>query len=118
MSGKPIWVLKFGGTSVGTPERILNVAKRIAEKQKSGVKLVVVVSAMGDTTDELIDLAHRVSKTPPHREMDMLLSAGERISMALTSMALGNLGVSARSFTGSQVGSSQMRTTGVQGSSR
>lgn len=97
-------VQKYGGTSVGTPERILSVARRIAETRAQGHKLVIVVSAMGHTTDELIDLAHRVSKDPPHREMDMLLTAGERISMALLSMALSDLNVGALSFTGSQSG--------------
>lgn len=97
-------VQKFGGTSVGTPERIRSVADRIARTRAAGVDLVVVVSAMGHTTDELIDLAHRVSDHPPHREMDMLLTAGERISMALLSMALADRGVSAISLTGSQTG--------------
>lgn len=97
-------VQKFGGTSVGTPERIQKVAQRIAHARAQGHSLVVVVSAMGETTDELIALAHRVSKNPPHREMDMLLTAGERISMALLSMALADLGVGALSFTGSQSG--------------
>src|SRR3954453_1278298 len=97
-------VQKFGGTSVGSPERIRSVAGRIAQARREGHQLVVVVSAMGHTTDELIDLAHRVSKDPPHREMDMLLTAGERISMALLSMALSDLSVGALSFTGSQSG--------------
>jgi aspartate kinase len=97
-------VQKYGGTSVGTPERIRSVAARIAAARQAGQRLVVVVSAMGHTTDELIDLAGQVSKSPPHREMDMLLTAGERISMALLSMALADLGVDAVSFTGSQSG--------------
>ncbi len=97
-------VQKFGGTSVGTPDRIRQVAKRIAKKYSEGHPLVVVVSAMGHTTDELIELAQQVSDHPPHREMDMLLSAGERISMALLSMALGDLQVPAVSLTGSQSG--------------
>ncbi len=97
-------VQKYGGTSVGSPERIQAVADRIALARERGHPLVVVVSAMGHTTDELIDLAHRVSKTPPHREMDMLLTAGERISMALLSMALADRKVPALSFTGSQTG--------------
>src|SRR3954463_4778916 len=97
-------VQKFGGTSVGTPERIRLVANRIAKSHAEGHRLVVVVSAMGYTTDELIDLAHRVSQDPPHREMDMLLTAGERISMALLCMALADLKVPALSFTGSQSG--------------
>lgn len=97
-------VQKFGGTSVGSPERIKAVADRIQESHSQGRPLVVVVSAMGDTTDELISLAHQVSKNPPHREMDMLLTAGERISMALLSMALADRKVPSLSFTGSQTG--------------
>jgi aspartate kinase len=97
-------VHKYGGTSVGSPERIRAVAERIAYAYQTDRKLVVVVSAMGHTTDELIELAHRVSKRPSHREMDMLLSAGERVSMALLSMALADLGIPALSFTGSQTG--------------
>ena len=100
----PLIVQKFGGTSVGTPERIRLVADRIAQSYQSGNQLVVVVSAMGHTTDELIDLAQKVSDQPPHREMDMLLSAGERISMALLSMALADRKVPAISLTGSQTG--------------
>ncbi len=97
-------VQKFGGTSVGTPERIRQVAKKIAKKYSEGHPLVVVVSAMGHTTDELITLAQQVSDQPPHREMDMLLSAGERISMALLSMALVDCQIPALSLTGSQSG--------------
>jgi aspartate kinase len=99
-----LWVQKFGGTSVGSPERICAVARRIAEDHAAGRSLVVVVSAMGHTTDELLSLAHQVSPVPAPREVDMLLTAGERISMALLSMALGDLGIKAVSFTGSQVG--------------
>jgi aspartate kinase len=99
-----LWVQKYGGTSVGTPERIRAVAARIARAHSEGKRLAVVVSAMGHTTDELIALATQVSTSRPHREMDMLLTAGERISMALLSMALADLGVSAVSFTGSQSG--------------
>lgn len=97
-------VQKFGGTSVGTPARVRLVAERIAKAYSAGHQLVIVVSAMGHTTDELIDLAHQVSKNPPHREMDMLLSAGERISMALLCMALADCKVPAVSLTGSQSG--------------
>jgi len=97
-------VQKFGGTSVGTPERLRSVADRIARARAAGHRLVVVVSAMGHTTDELIELAQKVSQDPPRREMDMLLTAGERISMALLSMALVDRGVDALSFTGSQSG--------------
>lgn len=97
-------VQKYGGTSVGSPQRIQAVAQRIARARSQGTKLVVVVSAMGHSTDELIELAHRVSHAPPHREMDMLLTTGERVSMALLSMALSDLGVPAISLTGSQSG--------------
>lgn len=97
-------VQKFGGTSVGSPERIRAVADRIALERAQGNELVVVVSAMGHTTDELIELAHQVSDNPPHREMDMLLTAGERVSMALLSMALADRDVPAVSLTGSQSG--------------
>ncbi len=97
-------VQKFGGTSVGSPERIRSVADRIVRARAQGHRLVVVVSAMGHTTDELITLAHKVSENPPHREMDMLLTAGERVSMALLSMALADRGAAAVSFTGSQSG--------------
>lgn len=100
----PLIVQKFGGTSVGTPERIRSVAARIAGARAKGNELVVVVSAMGRTTDELLSLANQVSSHPPGREVDMLLTAGERISMALLSMALADLGVKALSFTGSQSG--------------
>jgi len=100
----PLLVQKFGGTSVGTPERIRSVAALIAAARAKGNDLVVVVSAMGHTTDELLELAHKVSDQPPGREVDMLLTAGERISMALLSMALADLGVKALSFTGSQSG--------------
>ncbi len=97
-------VQKFGGTSVGTPERIRSVAARISAARAAGNELVVVVSAMGHTTDELLSLANQVSSHPPGREVDMLLTAGERISMALLSMALADLGVKALSYTGSQSG--------------
>ena len=97
-------VQKYGGSSVADAAGIKRVAQRIAATRKSGADVVVVVSAMGDTTDELNDLAHQVSPLPPGRELDMLLTAGERISMALLAMAIGNLGHQARSFTGSQAG--------------
>lgn len=99
-----LWVQKYGGTSVGSPERIRSVADRIVQARNEGHALVVVVSAMGRTTDELIDLAHQVAKQPPDREMDMLLTVGERVSMALLSMALAERGVAAISLTGSQSG--------------
>jgi aspartate kinase len=97
-------VQKYGGTSVETPDHLLDVARRILEEKRRGRRLLVVVSAMGQTTDELAALANRVSEKPPRREMDMLLTAGERISMALLAMALESRGLSAISFTGSQSG--------------
>ncbi len=99
-----IVVQKYGGSSVADATSIKRVAQRIVATKKAGHDVVVVVSAMGDTTDELIDLANQVSPLPPGRELDMLLTAGERISMALLAMAIGNLGQEARSFTGSQAG--------------
>jgi aspartate kinase len=97
-------VQKYGGSSVAEAEGIKRVAQRIVATRKEGHDVCVVVSAMGDTTDELTDLARQVSPLPPAREMDMLLTAGERISMALVAMAIANLGHQARSFTGSQAG--------------
>jgi aspartate kinase len=99
-----IVVQKYGGSSVADAHRIKQVAQRIVATQKRGNDVVVVVSAMGDSTDELLDLATEVSPLPHPRELDMLLTAGERISMALLAMAIGNLGLEARSFTGSQAG--------------
>jgi aspartate kinase len=99
-----VLVQKYGGTSVGTPERIDAVAERILAARNAGHHLVVVVSAMGETTDHLIDLANRIHPNPPRRELDMLLTAGERISMALLAMALEKRGAKAASFTGSQSG--------------
>jgi len=99
-----IVVQKYGGSSVADAESIKRVARRIVETKKAGNNVVVVVSAMGDTTDDLIDLANEVSPLPPARELDMLLTAGERISMAVLAMAIQNLGHEARSFTGSQAG--------------
>ncbi len=97
-------VQKFGGTSLGTPDRIRAVADRVAATVREGNSVAVVVSAMGSTTDDLLTLAHQVAENPPHREIDMLLTAGERISMALLSMALAERKVGAISFTGSQTG--------------
>jgi aspartate kinase len=97
-------VQKYGGSSVGDAEKIKRVAQRIVDARRGGYDVVVVVSAMGDTTDNLLDLAQQVSPLPPPRELDMLLTSGERISMALLAMAIANLGASARSFTGSQAG--------------
>ena len=100
----PLIVQKFGGSSVANAESIKRVAKRIVETRKAGNEVVVAVSAMGDTTDELLDLAHEVTLLPAPRELDMLLTAGERISMALLAMAIRSMGHDARSFTGSQAG--------------
>ena len=97
-------VQKYGGSSVADADGIKRVAKRIVDTRKAGNDVVVVVSAMGDTTDDLRDLAQQVSPIPPPRELDMLLTAGERISMALLAMAIANLGHQARSYTGSQAG--------------
>jgi len=97
-------VQKYGGSSLTNADSIKRVARRIVETRKAGHEVCVVVSAMGDTTDELLDLAQQVSPLPPAREMDMLLTSGERISMALVAMAIANLGHTARSFTGSQAG--------------
>jgi len=96
-------VQKFGGTSVGSVEKIKNVARRVAESKKRIDHLVVVVSALGKTTDELVELSRQISDNPPEREMDMLLSTGEQVSMALLVMALEELGVDAISMTGQQV---------------
>ena len=95
-------VQKFGGSSVGDAAKIKHVAKRVIETQRAGNQVVVVVSAMGDTTDELIDLAQSVSTDPyaAAREMDMLLTSGERISMALLAIAINAQGANSRSFTG------------------
>ncbi len=97
-------VQKYGGSSVANVDRIKHVAKRVAKARKKGDKLVVVVSALGDTTDELESLAAKITKTPIEREMDMLLSTGEQVSVALLAMAINQLGVKAVSFTGPQVG--------------
>lgn len=97
-------VQKYGGTSVADPERIKNVAKRVVEYKKKGYEVVVVVSALGDTTDELIELAYRITSDPPERELDMLISTGEQVSVALLAMAIDKLGYQAISFTGAQVG--------------
>ena len=97
-------VAKFGGSSVATPERIKNVASRLVRRHQSGDQVVCVVSAMGDNTDYLLDLAHAVNPNPPAREMDMLLSTGEQVSVAVLAMAVEALGVPAVSHTGAQVG--------------
>jgi aspartate kinase len=108
-------VQKYGGSSVADAEGLKRVASRIVATKKAGHQVAVVVSAMGDTTDELIDLAEQVTPMPNGRELDMLLTAGERISMALLAMAIGNLGHEARSFTGSQAG---VLTTSAHGKAR
>jgi aspartate kinase len=108
-------VQKYGGSSVADANGIKRVAQRIVATRKAGHSVVVVVSAMGDTTDELRDLAAQVSPLPPGRELDMLLTAGERISMALLAMAIANLGLEGRSFTGSQAG---VITTSAHGNAR
>ena len=97
-------VQKYGGSSVSDIEAMRRVAKRVVATREAGNTVVVVVSAMGDTTDELLDMAGALSAQPPAREMDILLSAGERISMALLAMAVGELGVPARAYTGAQAG--------------
>lgn len=108
-------VQKYGGSSVADADRIKRVAERVVAARKGGLDVVVVVSAMGDTTDELLDLAGQVTPLPPGRELDMLLTAGERISMALLAMAIHTLGYEARSFTGSQAG---VLTTSSHGKAR
>jgi aspartate kinase len=108
-------VQKYGGSSVADSEGLKRVARRIADTKKAGNDVVVIVSAMGDTTDDLLDLAHKVTSTPPPRELDMLLTAGERMSAALLAMATETLGVHARSFTGSQAG---VITTAQHGDAR
>jgi aspartate kinase len=114
-TGVGLIVQKYGGSSVSDAAAIKRVAQRIVATSKEGHEVVVVVSAMGDTTDELLDLAGQVSPLPAGRELDMLLTAGERISMALLAMAIGDLGHQARSFTGSQAG---VITTSAHGSAR
>jgi len=101
---KKILVQKFGGTSVGDVEKIKNVARRVIAAKKKGYKVVVVVSAMGDHTDDLIELAKKITDNPPEREMDMLLSTGEQVSISLLAMAINKMGHKAISFTGQQVG--------------
>ena len=108
-------VQKFGGSSVADAEGMKRVAARIVATKKAGNQVVVVVSAMGDTTDELIELANAVTPIPQGRELDMLLTAGERISMAVLAMAINNLGFEALSFTGSQAG---VITDSVHGKAR
>ena len=111
----PLIVHKYGGSSVAGAERILNVARRITRAKAAGGQLVTVVSAMGDTTDDLIDLAHTVSSDPDPRELDLLLSTGELVSCTLLTMALNNLGCDAISLSGSQAG---IRTDTMYGRAR
>lgn len=108
-------VHKYGGSSVADAASVRRVAQRIVDTVKNGDDVAVVVSAMGDTTDELIELAEQVSPNPPARELDMLLTAGERISMAVLAMAIADLGYQARSYTGSQAG---FITTAAHGSAK
>ncbi len=108
-------VMKFGGSSVGDAERMKRVAQRVVDRHQEGHRCVVVVSAMGDTTDDLIDLSKQLTDRPPAREMDMLLTTGEQISIALLSMAIDRLGCKAISFTGWQAG---MYTEPVHGKAR
>ncbi len=110
-----IVVQKYGGTSVGDVDRMARVADRVARTHRSGDQVVVVVSAMGSTTDDLVSMASRISEHPPERELDILLTAGERISMSLLAMALHHRGVPAKSFTGSQAG---IITDAVHGKAR
>lgn len=110
-----LYVMKFGGSSVGDTERMQRVARRVAEKQDEGHQVIVVVSAMGDTTDELIDQAKLLNQDLPAREMDMLMTTGEQISIALLSIAIQQLGRKAVSFTGWQAG---FRTEAVHGKAR
>src|SRR5690348_40138 len=104
MRNNPIIVQKYGGACLETPAKICAVASSLADLHRRGGRVVVIVSAMGKTTDELIKIAYQVSLHPSRRELDMLLTTGERISMSLMSMALSDLGVPAISFTGSQAG--------------
>jgi aspartate kinase len=110
-----LFVQKYGGSSVADAESIKRVAKRIVDTRRAGHDVVVAVSAMGDTTDELLDLAAQVAPIPAPRELDMLLSSGERIAMALLAMAIHSMGFEARSFTGSQAG---MITDATHGAAR
>ena len=104
MADHPIIVQKYGGACLETPAKLRAVAQNLADLHASGHRVVVVVSAMGKTTDQLVEMAYQVSPRPNRRELDMLLTTGERVSMSLMSMALSDLGVPAISFTGSQAG--------------
>jgi aspartate kinase len=100
----PLVVQKYGGTSVGTPERICHVAQRILETQRQGCRVVAIISAMAGVTDELLRLGHAVASHPTKRELDVLLSTGERAAAALTAMAIHGLGGTAISLSGAQAG--------------
>src|SRR3982751_1133192 len=115
MPAAPLVVQKFGGSSLADADRIRRVARRIARERASGANLVVVVSAMGDTTDELLGLAAAITDSPDERELDMLLATGEHQSATLVSMALHALGVAAISLTGGQAG---ITTDGRHGKAR
>ena len=104
MSSNGIVVMKFGGTSVADAERLIGAAKRMVRARQEGSSVVAVLSARGATTDQLVEMAHEISSEPHPREMDMLLSTGERISCALCAMALNDLGTEAISLSGSQAG--------------
>lgn len=104
MGEKKVLVQKYGGSSVATPDKIKSVARRIVAAKKQGYDVVVVVSALGDTTDELIKLARQITDRPPRREMDMLLSTGEQVSISLLAMAVDSLGEPVISLTGAQCG--------------
>ena len=112
---RPVYVQKFGGTSVGDPTRIARCAARVKARRDEGNDVVVVVSAMGQTTDELLELAERVTDRPSRRELDMLMATGEQVSVALVAMALEKIGVPATSLTGGQVG---ITTDGAYGRAR
>ena len=101
---KSLIVQKFGGTSVADPEKIRGAARKAIRAQREGHQVLVVVSAMGHQTDLLLELANQVNPTPPAREMDMLLSTGEQVSVALVAMAIDSLGAKAVSLTGGQIG--------------
>ena len=101
---KDLVVQKYGGTSVGTVEKIKRVARRIVAQVDAGKQVVVVVSAMGDSTDELVNLAYEINPTPPSREMDVLLATGEQVSIALLAMAIQTIGYKVISLTGAQCG--------------
>ncbi len=97
-------MVKFGGTSVATTEKIMNVAQRILHEKQNGYQIVVVVSAMGKTTDQLVNMAHEISESPSKREMDVLLTTGEQVTISLLTIALQSIGIAAQSFTGWQAG--------------